>query len=206
MPAPALTLLNLTTTADADKSVPVRAAPAEPSSDRAFDPRDYPQLRRALMRAVGRASPAWMKEHCEDVVQVAMTKVIAAMDQGKPAEEIRLSYIARVAYNAVVDEMRRQHRRRTLRTVDLDTVSEPVDESGSTPEAHVVTARLGDEVRDCLGNIARSRRLAVALYLEGRGATEIASMFDWKRKQADNLVYRGLGDLRRCLTSKGIEP
>ena len=34
----------------------------------------------------------------------------------------------------------------------------------------------------------------------------VAEMLGWNAKRADNLVYRGLADLRRCLTAKGIEP
>ena len=181
----------------------VDAEPVSPSTD-GFDARDYPELRRALFRAVARACPSWMDAHREDVVQVAMTKVIAAMEDGKPAEEIRLPYVARVAYNALVDEMRRQRRRRALHTDDVDSLSQPMASDAPSPEQQAAHAELGGEVRDCLERMARSRRLAVVLYLEGRRATEIAKMFDWKRKQADNLVYRGLGDLRRCLTDKGI--
>ncbi|MEM6995405.1 MAG: sigma-70 family RNA polymerase sigma factor [Myxococcota bacterium] len=189
-----------------DEPTPIRAVSAEGDPGVAFDARDYGALRRALSRAVKRACPVWMREHREDVVQIAMTKVVAVMDAGKPAEEIRMSYIARVAYHAVVDEMRRQRRRRTLSTVELDDTAEPLRGGAPTPETNAANRQLGGEIRDCFGRMARSRRLAVALYLEGRGATEIATMLDWKRKQADNLVYRGLSDLRRCLTDKGISP
>lgn len=171
-----------------------------------FDPRDYAGLRRALSRAVRRACPGWMSESAEDVVQIAMAKVVATMDAGKSADEIGLAYVSRVAYHAVVDEMRRQRRRRALATVEVDEVHGAIAEARPDPEAATAGAQLGTEIRDCLSQMARSRRLAVVLYLEGRGATEIARMFDWKRKQADNLVYRGIGDLRRCLTDKGLEP
>ncbi|MBL4685168.1 MAG: sigma-70 family RNA polymerase sigma factor [Nannocystaceae bacterium] len=184
----------------------VRAVSADSGAGPSFDARDYPGLRRALSRAVRRACPSWMSESAEDIVQIAMTKVVAAMEAGKSAEEIGLAYVARVAYHAVVDEMRRQRRRRTLTTVDVDEVHGTVAEPRPDPEVATAGARLGTEIRDCLTQMARSRRLAVVLYLEGRGATEIANMFDWKRKQADNLVYRGIGDLRRCLADKGLEP
>jgi RNA polymerase sigma-70 factor (ECF subfamily) len=28
----------------------------------------------------------------------------------------------------------------------------------------------------------------------------------WTEKKAENLVYRGLADLRRCLSAKGLRP
>ncbi len=206
MSAAALSLFALTAPPVADNPARMRAADADAEGRSDFDASDHAALHRALTRAVKRACPAWMAGHHEDVVQIAMTKVLAVIDGGKPPEEIRLGYIARVAYHAVVDEMRRQRRRRSLSTVAVDSVAQPLPSPNRSPETRAADSELGEEIRDCFERMARSRRLAVALYLEGRGATEIATMLQWKRKQADNLVYRGLGDLRRCLTGKGIEP
>ena len=33
---------------------------------------------------------------------------------------------------------------------------------------------------------------------------EVASILKWRAKTAENLVYRGLADLRRCLATKGL--
>jgi RNA polymerase sigma-70 factor (ECF subfamily) len=35
---------------------------------------------------------------------------------------------------------------------------------------------------------------------------EAARILDWSPKRTENLVYRGLADLRGCLTSKGLKP
>ncbi len=181
-------------------SGPVRVQPAvsTPASD-------LRTLRRALSRAVTRVCPRWLVAEREDIVQVAMTKVARVMDGGKSAEEITSAYLARAAYHAVVDEIRRQRRRRGMTAIEEEVERTAVAE-GPSPEAVAEGQQLGLEIRDCLSQMARTRRVAVALHLEGRGATEIASMFEWKRKQADNLVYRGMGDLRRCLTNKGLKP
>lgn len=169
--------------------------------------RDYAALQRALSRAVARACPAWLTDHRDDIVQIAMTKVVAVIEAGKSEDEIGPAYLARVAYHAVVDEMRRHRRRRTVAVLDDgDDAHDSAASSRPNPEAEAAGRELGAEIRDCLGRMARTRRLAVVLHLEGRGATEIADMFEWKRKQADNLVFRGIADLRRCLRDKGISP
>jgi len=166
---------------------------------------DYAAVRRALLKAVGRACPAWLADQREDIVQVAMTKVVRLVEEGKTADDLGPGYLGRIAYCAVIDEVRRQRRRRAMAVVD-DEAGAQIPAPTPGPEARAHGRSLGVAIRDCLSLLARSRRLAVGLYLEGRGAVEIAGMFGWKRKQADNLVYRGLADLRQCLSGKGIEP
>jgi RNA polymerase sigma-70 factor (ECF subfamily) len=48
--------------------------------------------------------------------------------------------------------------------------------------------------------------LAVALHLQGHSVPDIGKLMSWAPKKADNLVYRGLADLRECLVSKGVKP
>jgi RNA polymerase sigma-70 factor (ECF subfamily) len=43
------------------------------------------------------------------------------------------------------------------------------------------------------------RRTAVTLHLQGFRTGEVAAALGWTEKQAENLVYRGLADLRACL-------
>ena len=50
----------------------------------------------------------------------------------------------------------------------------------------------------------RERRLAVTLYLQGHSVPAAARLLEWTAKRTENLVYRGLADLRECLTAKGM--
>ena len=52
----------------------------------------------------------------------------------------------------------------------------------------------------------RERRLAVTLHLQGHTVPQAARLLDFSPKQTENLVYRGLADLRACLLAKGIRP
>lgn len=174
-----------------------------PTATGAVDDREYASLRKAIVRAVRRACPAWLVSHHEDIAQIAITKIAAVLEGGKPLADLSKAYVARVAYNAVVDEIRKQRRRHALSAVD----DAPEDLPDAQLGQHKVLEgrQLGLAIKDCFADMAQTRRVAVGLYLEGRGATEIAKMFEWKRKQADNLVYRGLADLRKCLEGKGYE-
>ena len=48
--------------------------------------------------------------------------------------------------------------------------------------------------------------MAVVLHLQGHSVPEAARLLNWGNKRTENLVYRGLADLRNCLALKGLEP
>ena len=56
------------------------------------------------------------------------------------------------------------------------------------------------------GRLVLPRRLAVTLHLQGHTVPEAGSLLGWNAKRAENLVYRGLADLRDCLAGKGVRP
>src|SRR4030095_2192143 len=74
------------------------------------------------------------------------------------------------------------------------------------PEQDTSFGELGAAVRDCLVAMKRERRLAVMLHLQGHPVAEAARILDWSVKRTENLVYRGLADLRQCLACKGHRP
>jgi RNA polymerase sigma-70 factor (ECF subfamily) len=74
------------------------------------------------------------------------------------------------------------------------------------PEATASFRELGSAVRDCLTSAKRERRLAVTLYLLGHSVPDAARILGWDAKRTENLVYRGLADLRQCLVGKGHQP
>ena len=92
-----------------------------------------------------------------------------------------------------------------IETEEDGYVIEPADEQ-ATPEERSTASQRGGAIRDCLAGLKLERRRAVTLYLSGNTVPESAGLLDWTVKKTENLVYRGLADLRRCLTGKGIEP
>jgi RNA polymerase sigma-70 factor (ECF subfamily) len=183
-----------------------------PSADDAVEPshaRDarWTSLAGAMARAVRRQCPWWLSEHAQDIVQAALIKVVAIV--GKPEGDRALTsfYLNRVAHSALVDEIRRQRRRQEV-ALELVTddgrdqrVAEPT--AHGDPERDASFRELGAAVRDCLGAMKRDRRLAVMLYLQDHSVPEAARVLGWSAKRTENLVYRGLADLRQCLARKG---
>jgi RNA polymerase sigma-70 factor (ECF subfamily) len=75
------------------------------------------------------------------------------------------------------------------------------------PAEDVVRAReIGRGVRDCMTTMVPNRCLATTLFLIGHSSPEIGRILGWSLRKTENLVFRGMADLRRCLTSKGITP
>jgi RNA polymerase sigma-70 factor, ECF subfamily len=169
---------------------------------------DYSKLRKDLARAVARICPRWLLGQREDLVQAAVMRVMqvvaARADEGEGITAVSSSYLYKAAHSALVDEIRRVRRRRET---DLEEeVTEPVAIETTNPERAAASREIGEGVEDCLTRLVADRRLAVTLYLQGHSVPESARVLDWPAKRTENLVYRGLADLRDCLRSKGLRP
>ncbi len=166
---------------------------------------DAEEIRGHLITAMRRVCPPSIADEAEDLVQRAMIKLMKSQRQieGKPG--VGASYLWRVAYTAVIDEIRRRDRRREVPLIENSAVAIPAA-SEPDPEHEAASRGIGDAIRDCLLQMAASRRRAVTLHLVGHTVPEISRLLDLGSKQADNLVYRGMADLRHCLSGKGVTP
>lgn len=165
---------------------------------------DLSLVRASLSRAVARVCPGWLADRRDDIIQSALIRVsnVAAREGNVPAAA---SYIWKAAYSATVDEIRRVRR---LRESTLDNGFEDVvraaDHAG--PERQVESRQAGAAIRACLARMTTDRRRAVTLRLQGHSIPDCGRLLGWDAKRADNLVYRGMQDLRACLEQKGIRP
>ncbi|HWM89233.1 MAG TPA: RNA polymerase sigma factor [Thermoanaerobaculia bacterium] len=170
---------------------------------------DYERLRGELVRAVSRICPPWLASRADDLVQVALLRVLEVRRKSEENARISSSYLRKAAYSALIDEIRRCRRRREVSLEDEGGEVDPVAERSSAqpdPEAQSAGRQTGKAIRDCLAQMVRPRRLAVTLHLQGHSVPEIGRLMGWLAKKADNLVYRGLADLRECLGGKGVRP
>jgi len=89
--------------------------------------------------------------------------------------------------------------------VSLEDEQTALDRSTESPNParRAEGKELGKSIRQCLGKLAPSRRLAVTLHLQGHSVADAARLLGWTCKQTDNLIYRGLADLRGCLRKAG---
>jgi RNA polymerase sigma-70 factor (ECF subfamily) len=169
-------------------------------------PIDYTKLRRDLAQAVARVCPRWQPAFRDDLVQAAVMRVmqIIAKSTGQSEGDPPLtpSYLYKVAYSVLIDEIRRE-RRRSETSLEEEAVAQQVM-TENDPERLAASHELGRGIQDCLTRIKRERRLAVTLHLQGHSVPEAARLLDWAVKRTENLVYRGLADLRECLTAKGM--
>jgi len=168
---------------------------------------DLEAIRYRLVQAVARQCPPWLAGRREDLVQDAMLRVAEVLRRD-PQRQLNSAYLRQAAYCALVDEIRRYRRRRET---SLDSFGNPEGEAISLdppsptvdPETASAGRQLGGAIQDCLGGLVPPRRHAVVLYLQGYGGPESARLLGWDKKRVNNLVYRALDDLRRCLGGKG---
>jgi RNA polymerase sigma-70 factor (ECF subfamily) len=104
-----------------------------------------------------------------------------------------------------VDEIRRACRRKESPTGEPWAMEEAVSPRVG-PQRSTASVEIAAGVRHCLTTLAQSRRVAVTLYLQGCSVPEAAHLLRWPTKRTENLVYRGLHDLRRCLRGRGLTP
>jgi RNA polymerase sigma-70 factor (ECF subfamily) len=164
-----------------------------------------PGIQRQLAAAVRRTCPSWLADRADDLVQTALLKLMDRMERSEGNQEVSSSYLWKVAYSAVIDEIRRERRRQEVPLEDEAVLREPVAREPD-PESRASARRIGAGILDCLRKMIEPRRLAVTLHLQGHTVPEIGRLLGWKAKRADNLVYRGLADLRVCLEEKGLKP
>ena len=175
------------------------ATAAQPLND------PYPELRRQLARAVARVCPRWLAERSDDIVQVAVLRLVELERRSEGPRELGPSYLWRVAYSAVIDEIRRLRRSPEVPIEELDAGGRGVA-GAPCPERSAAGREIGQAIAECLRRTVGPRRQAAALHLQGHTVPEIGRLMGWSAKRAENLVYRGLADLRKCLTAKGMQP
>ena len=170
---------------------------------------EYAQIRGDLVRAVARVCPPWLASRSEDLVQVALLRVLEVHRRSEGNAQLSTSYLRKVAYSALIDEIRRWRRRKEVPLETDDGGIDPAAERASgnpDPEERSGGREVGEAIRDCLGAMIGPRRSAVVLHLQGHSVPEIGKLLGWDGKKDDNLVYRGMNDLRECLGSKGVRP
>ncbi len=159
------------------------------------------EIREKLLRFVRRVSPPWLRDHSDDLVQMASIKLM------RTASELEWTdgFLSRVAYTVVIDEIRRKRRRNEV-GMSPSMPDRLMNSADLSPESRARGAQVGAVMLECLGTLKGQRRRAVALYLQDHPVPEIAERLDCDRKRASNLVYRGLADLRDALRARGLEP
>jgi RNA polymerase sigma-70 factor (ECF subfamily) len=161
-------------------------------------------VQRRLLASVRRSCPPWLAHLAEDIVQEALLRLLELRRKSGGDRDWNSSYLSRTAYSAVIDEMRRQIRRRE--NPEGGVALEKTAGTGNDPDRQAAALEIDRAMRDCLGHLNPPRRAAIACHLQGYTVPEAARFLGWTRKRTEHLVARGLKDLRACLLAKGITP
>ena len=100
----------------------------------------------------------------------------------------------------------RRIRRRAETTIEPTGEPDRRAPAGSGPHEVAASRELTEAIAECTGRLIESRRVVVQLYLLGHDPNEIAQLTGSGKKRVSNLLFRGLSDLRVCLSKKGFEP
>ena len=149
--------------------------------------RDLRAIRLVLERAVRSRCFGLLASARDDLIQTAMVRVLER-DRHEDLGRRGASYAWKVAQSVMVDELRRLGRERRL----AESVSEEKKRSWVDPAGAI-------QLRQCLERLEERRRMAVTLHLSGLRIPEVARAAGWTEKTAENLIYRGLDDLRALL-------
>jgi RNA polymerase sigma-70 factor (ECF subfamily) len=162
---------------------------------------DYAELRQRLRSAVRSVCPPWLADQHDDFVQMSLMRILRSY----PDAQINTAFLHRVAHSVVVDEIRVRKRRNEVgMSTSLDDKLE--HEAAPSPEVTAQGVQLGEVVVQVLQELVADRRRALTLYLQGHNVPEISTLLAVDRKAAENLVYRGLADLREKLRARGFQP
>ena len=167
---------------------------------------EYEVLRQKLTVAVRSICPKWMRNCQDDLIQAGMMAVMRIDRKSEEDTTFHASYLRKVAYSAVVDEIRRLRSRKEvpLETMGEQSVSMPT--RSLDPDRRYEGRQVGAAIRECLEKLIEPRRLAVTLHLLGYKQPQIAERMGWTHKRASNLVFRGLQNLRSCLSAMEVTP
>ena len=163
------------------------------------------ETRTVLVRAVASLCPGWMADRRDDLVQIAMLKLLEREENSEQNPGPKASYLWKVAHSVTVDEIRKVMRKR-------ETPLEPVKDGPADrlEDERVGQDRamreLGQAVRECLATLEARRRRVVALHLLGHSLADAAEHSGMRYDQVRNLLSRGLKRMRFCLTAKGVTP
>jgi RNA polymerase sigma-70 factor (ECF subfamily) len=163
------------------------------------------ELRRRVVDAVSRVCPGWLAGQAEDIAHNALIQLLGSLSRHGGNRTFSSIYLRKAAHGATVDEIRRRVRRRES-ALETSAGVEQTRSGQPDPERAGAGREIGKAIVDCLGTLIVPRRLAVTVVLRGGTVPEAARRLGWTLKRTEHLVYRGLADLRQCLSGKGWTP
>jgi len=161
--------------------------------------RQYSALVRSAILRTGGNAGAHEADEIEQRVWLALWKQI----QREQKIHYPTSYVYRAAVRETVRYLRSERRIDEKAAAALEGVDPTALQIG--PERNLESTELGEQIREELSQLHEPRRLAVQAHLMGHSATEIMEMYGWTYQKARNSIARGMADLRRGLSERGLD-
>ena len=165
---------------------------------------DFAQLKKTLIGSVCKRFPSLCSE-AEDIAQEVFLSIVRRQEHTKLKRERGDAYFAQAACNKAIDLIRKRLVRKERPLEDVVEVWLDADDP-LTPEQHYESRQSYAMIRRCLELMDAPRRRAVELKILGETAKQSAKILRWTRRQVENRVFRGIRDLRDCLSFRGIGP
>lgn len=168
---------------------------------------DCLKLQESLEKMVGALCPKWFGPDLrEEVSQETLLRLVQLGDlPGNEPREFCSSFLYKTISNVRLEMVRRigkQRIRESILASDEESYLEILCPHAN-PERVVRSGEIGHCIDECLRRLQPDRHRAVTLHLLGLKVPEIAHQLGWKKKSAENRVFRGLDQLRTCLKQRG---
>ncbi len=139
------------------------------------------------------------RSEAEDVAQEAMMRLWKVAPDWRQGEAKVTTWLYRVTANLCTDRLRKR------RSVALEDVPEPLDETASAPEQIQDKARM-DALQVALSELPERQRQAVVLrHIEGLQNPEIAEIMEISTEAVESLTARGKRALTQALSQRREE-
>lgn len=157
--------------------------------------------RRLAPRVLGYASRllGGDRAEAEDVTQEAMLRLWKQAPKWRTGEAKISTWLYTVATNLCTDRLRKR------RSVDIDAIEEPADDTPSAVDG-MIQADRATALQDALNTLPERQRMAVALrHLEGASNPEIADILEISVEAVESLTARGKRALATALAGRRKE-
>lgn len=139
----------------------------------------------------------------EDIEQEVKIKIWKVLRKGKKVEKLS-SYISKVAYSVIVDELRRTMGRALVKEkndfqVILSIISEIHDKREMSPQYALEKKESRSFISKAVDSLSTNRRYVLRLYIAGMTINEICEFTGWEKGNVRHLFYRGIDDLKKSI-------
>lgn len=139
------------------------------------------------------------RAEAEDVAQEAMMRLWKVAPEWRQGEAKVMTWLYRVVANLCTDRLRRQ------RSVAIDAIAEPEDDSATAADGMQDAARI-KALHAALDELPERQRQAVVLrHIEGLGNPEIARIMEISTEAVESLTARGKRALSAILAARREE-